>query len=258
MTSTTRRSKAHLTGNNRGLAVGALLAAALSYGVVAQATVIFQTDFEAPGYTTGALAGQNGWQVFGASGAVSIDGSAPIAGLQSARIDGSQVLGQSGPFHTDASAIARITVSADILLRSGQAERSWQFAALGAGLVGFSGGIDIDSTTNGFATIGNFSRDAVHHVDLLLDYSTQLFGVKLDGVTLASGLAFCGDNGPCAGAPTGAYSNLLFDTFGASGDDFGYIDNILVESTRDVPEPGSLALLCGALIAAPTLRRKRS
>jgi len=254
-----------MTRTTHGCAAGALLATTLCYGVVAQATVIFHTDFEAPDYAVGALAGQNGWQTFGSGGAVTVDNGAPIAGLQSAKIDGALVVGQSGPFRADASAISRITVSADILLTSGQAERSWQFSAIGAGLVGFSGGIDIDANTNairaisnGFATIGSFSRDTAHHVDLLLDYSTQLFGVRLDGVTLASNLAFCGDNGPCNGAPTGAYSDLIFDTFGSTGDDRGYIDNILVESTRDVPEPGSLALLCGGLLSIPALRRKRT
>ena len=81
-----------MTFRNNGLAPAALLAATLSYGMVAQATVIFQSDFEAPSYSTGALAGQNGWQVFGASSAVTVDSTAPIDGLQSAKINGALAL----------------------------------------------------------------------------------------------------------------------------------------------------------------------
>ncbi len=253
-----------MTHGNKELVAATLLAATLSYGMVAQATVIFQTDFEAPSYTTGALAGQNGWQVFGNGNAATVDSTTPIGGLQSAKVTGALALSQTGPFHADASAISRITVSADILLTSSQAERGWQFSAIGAGLAGFTGGIDIDpgtdnifAITNGFTSIGTFSRDIVHHVDLLLDYSTQLFGVKLDGVTLANNLAFCGDNGPCNGAPSGPYSDVLFDTFGATGDDAGFIDNILVASTHDVPEPGTLALWLAGLIGLAAMRTKR-
>lgn len=245
------------------LPVAALLSATLTWGMAAQATVIFQTDFESPAYATGVLSGQNGWNVFGNSAAVTVDSAAPITGLQSAKVTGSQIGSQTGPFHSDPSAISKVTVSADILLTSGQAERQWQFSAIGAGLAGFTGGIDIDSgtgsifaITNGFTTIGSFSRDTVHRVELLLDYGSEVFGVKLDGATLASNLAFCGDNGPCNGALAGPYDSLIFDTFGPLGDDVGYIDNILVQSTAAVPEPTTSALLLMGLLGISSIRRK--
>ena len=183
--------------------------AILAAATAAQATVIFQDDFEAPAYAVGALAGQNGWGVFGSGAAVSVQNGFAISGAQSAKITGSLAAGQTGPYHADPSAISQVTLSADILLTSGSQERAWQFSAIGAGLVGFTGGIDVDvggnirAITNGFGVIGSFSRDTVHHIDILLDYLTNTYEVELDGTSLATGLAFCGDNGPCNGAAPG-------------------------------------------------------
>lgn len=235
-------------------------------GGAAQATVIYQTDFEAPTYSTGPLGGQNGWATFGNAAASSVTSVGAIDGLQSALVDSSLTAGQTGPFRADPSAIQKITVSADIMLTSSAADRSWQFSAIGPGLLGFTGGIDIDAgtgtihaITSGFGAIGVFSRDVTHRVDLLLDYGSSTYGVKLDGSTLATGLAFCGDNGPCNGSGPVSYSDLLFDTFGAHGADKGYLDNILVQSTPGVPEPATWALsLLGFAGLGSMLRRKRA
>ena len=158
-----------LTG--AAVAVIALFAAAS-----ANATIIYQTDFEAPAFTAGGIGGQNGWLTFGAPGASTIDTGAPIDGLQSLKITGSAAPGQSGPYHADPSGISKVTLSADLLLTdTGTANRAWQFSAIGAGLAGFTGGIDIDpngtihAITAGFGTIGSFSRNTVHRVDILLD-----------------------------------------------------------------------------------------
>jgi hypothetical protein len=248
------------------LITGAAVAAvAFLAGSAAQATVIYSSDFEAPTYTTGLLAGQDGWATFGSGAAVTVDDGFAISGAQSAKITGAGAGGQTGPYHHDHSAIDKLTVSADILLTGSTADRSWQFSAIGAGLAGFTGGIDIDAGTNniraitsGFGVIGTFSRDVVHTVDLLLDYGTSTYGVRLDGTTLATGLAFCGDNGPCAGSGAVEYDTLLFDTFGSGGADAGYIDNILVQSTA-VPEPAAWALmLAGFGLGGAALRRRRA
>lgn len=234
----------------------------------AQATVIFQTGFEAPEYTTGALAGQNGWNVFGTGASVTVDDAAPISGGQSAKVTGSLVAGQTGPWHANPSAIPYVTLSADILLTSGAAQRGWQFAALGPGLIGFMGGINVSAAggifaitdTPGVPSLGTFSRDTVHRVDILLDYIGQTFDVRLDGATLATDLAFCGGNASCTGAFLPSYATMLFDTFGTGGDDFGYLDNVLVESTDfGVPEPATWAMLIlGFGLAGASLRRRRA
>lgn len=243
-------------------------AAVLLAGSAAQATVIFQTGFEAPEYATGALAGQNGWKVFGTGAAVTVDSAAPISGGQSAKITGSAVGGQTGPWHTDPSLIPQITLSADILLTSSSSQRAWQFAALGPGLIGFSGGVNFSAAGGIFAisatslpgAIGSYTRDAVHNIALDLNYATQTYGVRFDGLTLASGLAFCGGNFSCPGTVLPSYNNLLFDTFGTGGNDVGYLDNVLVQSTPlGVPEPASWALMiAGFGLAGSALRRRRA
>jgi hypothetical protein len=245
----------------------AATAAVLFAASAAQATVIYRTGFEAPEYTTGALAGQNGWKVFGTGAAVTVDSAAPISGGQSAKVTGSLVAGQTGPWHTDPSLIPQVTLSADILLTSASGQRAWQFAALGPGLIGFAGGVNFSSGGGIFAitassspnSLGSFSRDQVHRVDLLLDYAAQTFGVRVDGSTLASGLAFCGANFSCPGTVLPSYTNLLFDTFGTGGNDVGYLDNILVQSTPfGVPEPTSWALMIlGFGLAGSAVRRRR-
>lgn len=247
-----------------GLAASAAVLLAASS---AEATVIYQTGFEAPEYSTGALAGQNGWHVFGTGAAVTVDSAAPISGGQSAKVTGSLVAGQTGPWHTDPSAIPQVTLSADILLTSSSSQRAWQFAALGPGLIGFSGGVNFSSGGGIFAitasstpgAIGTYTRDTAHRIDLLLDYASQSYGVRFDGATLATGLAFCGGNFSCPGTVLPSYNNLLFDTFGVGGNDVGYLDNVLVQSTAAVPEPTTWAMtLMGLGGLGALLRRRRS
>jgi uncharacterized protein (TIGR03382 family) len=240
-------------------------AAVLLAASTAQATVIYQTGFEAPEYATGALAGQNGWHVFGTGAAVTVDSAAPISGGQSAKVTGSLVTGQTGPWHTDASAIPQVTLSADILLTSSSAQRAWQFAALGPGLIGFSGGVNFSSGGGIFAitassvpgAIGSYTRDTAHRIDLLLDYASQTYGVRFDGATLATDLAFCGGNFSCPGTVLPSYNNLLFDTFGVGGNDVGYLDNILVRSTAPEPATWTMTLMGFGGLGA-LLRRRRS
>lgn len=250
----------------RKILLAATAAAMLAGAGAAQAeTVIFETGFEAPDYALGALGGQQGWNTFGSAAAITVQNAVAASGSQAARIDGSAVTGQSGPWRNDPTALANVTLSADIMLTSGLAERSWQFSAIGAGLVGFTGGIDIDAgsnniraITNAFPVIGTFSRDVFHRVDILLDYGSLTYDVKLDGALLAAGLAFCGDNGGCAGSGPTSYSNLIFDTFGSAGDDFGYLDNVRVAETAAVPEPSMWALMIlGFAGAGAMLRRRR-
>jgi hypothetical protein len=79
--------------------------------------------------------------------------------------------------------------------------------------------------------------------------------VKLDGATLATGLAFCGNNhGNCNGAPVTTMGWDLFDSFGG-GNDLGAMDNFSISTTT--PEPGTLGLLgSGLLVGIGIVRRK--
>jgi hypothetical protein len=230
------------------------------------------TGFEPPAYTVGALAGQNGWLVFG-PGAVAVENFQVFAGTQAVFVDGgSSATSQSGPyFQTTTGAV--VDLSAEIYLASSSTETGWQFASTGTGLFGYAGGIDIYPTANplvsnieaitgsdgGFPVVGTFARNQWNSVNIDLNYTTQTYSIVFNGTTLASDISFCGNNsGPCNGA---AVSNVnadeFFDTFaGVSGsDDSGFIDNF--SATSVVPEPSFYAPLALGLIGLAASRRRK-
>jgi hypothetical protein len=88
------------------------------------------------------------------------------------------------------------------------------------------------------------------------DYATQTYAVELDGATLASGIAFCGNNfGNCNGAAVTSLGWALFDSFGGTGgNDLGVFDNF---SIATVPEPATITLLGAGLLGLGLLRRRR-
>lgn len=241
---------------------------------LAHAGSVYSTSFENPPFTTGPIAGQDGWNVFG-PGISTVEGSFALTGSQAVFVDGSTAT-QSGPYHSDSVVGNLIDVSADIAIFSSSVQSEWQFGALGPGLAGFLGGIDIlpDNSilaiSSGFPVLGSFPRagafdsSAWHHIDLLFNMSAQTYDVSLDGSTLRSGITFCGDNGPCAGAAVPAYGAAIFDTFGAETsplappNDSGYMDNFQVSSVA-APEPSTILLLAAGLAGLGVrLRRKSS
>jgi hypothetical protein len=229
----------------------------------------FMTGFEKPTYILGPLVGQDGWQEF-SDAIVTVENFLVKSGSQAVFLNGSGaqtphggIPYQSGPYHTD-TAGSLVDLSADIYLASSSQESGWQFAALGLGLIGFAGGIDVDAGTNKLHLITavdptggslTFSRDTWHHVDLLLNYTTQKYSFSLDGTLDASNVAFCGANFSCPGTNIPGYANGLFDTFGGAGNnDSGFMDNYSVSTVSGVPEPASLLLL-GSVVVMIAKRR---
>jgi hypothetical protein len=230
------------------------------------------TGFEPPAYTPGALNGQNGWSVFG-PGLVTVENTFAFAGSQAVFVDGGPgTTSQSGPYLAD-TAGPIVDLSAEIWLSSSSAETGWQFADVGAGLSGFAGGIDISPTADPLtntispitagasAPIGIFTRDQWNNVQIILNFTTQTSSIVLNGVTLASNLPFCGNNGPiCNGAPV---SNIgadgFFDTFGgvSGSDDDGFIDNYSDVTVSSTPEPAFGGFLGLAFAGLAVIRRKR-
>lgn len=246
----------------------AIIAAAVAlagFGAAARASVvIYSTGFEPPGYTSGVLTGQDGWQAFGA-GNPTVESFNVKSGTQAGDVPGG-FDGQHGMFHENPSGAQYIDVNADIQIASSTSEGDWQFATTGTGLAPFIAGIDIDANgtvheiTQGFAAIGTLSRDAWHNVDLQMNFGADTYALSIDNVLIGSNIPFCGDNGPCTTTPSGGYGDVLFDTFGGSTlNDSGYIDNLVVQTfSPGVPEPGEWALLlAGLAILGAGLRTRR-
>lgn len=238
-------------------------------------TVLYSTSFENPPFTTGPIAGQDGWNVFG-PGISTVENSFADTGSQAVFVDGGTPT-QSGPYHSDFSTGPLVDVSADLAIFTSSTQSEWQFAGLGSGLAPFFGGIDILpnndilAITNGFPIIGIFPRatafnsTAWHQVVLLFNIPAQTYNISLDGVTLDSNVPFCGDNGPCVGAPVAAYSDGFFDSFGQSTfggtpgtNDSGYMDNYSVTNVTPTPEPSMLPLVIGLTAICIGLRRRLS
>lgn len=224
----------------------------------AHAGVLYSTSFESPTLFNGAIAGQDGWAVYGPGLSV-VENFFAKTGSQAAFVDGGTA-SQSGPYHTDTNIGPLIELSADIAVFTSTTQSEFQFAAVGPGLSGFLGGIDIlpdnsiQAISGAFPVIGTFARatafdsTAWHHVDLLFNIPAQTYSITIDGILLASDLAFCGSNSGCSGANVGTYGEGLFDSFGGvNGNDSGYMDNFQVSALDPAPEPSSFLLIAGGL-----------
>lgn len=234
---------------------------------LAHAGTVYSTGFENPPFELGSLAGQDGWEFFGADNA-QVEDTVVWAGSQAVSVDGSAAV-QSGPWHNDSSTSATVELSASLYLGRSSSESTWQFVGIGPMLLpnignNLIGGIREDAGTNeihlitaGFPVVGTLTRDLWHNVDLVFDFTNQTYSFKLDGALLGSNVPFCGDTTLCEGERVGAYSVGSFETDGG-GSDFGYLDNYSVRSSS-VPEPSSLWLLgLGLVGTVGALRRSLS
>jgi PEP-CTERM motif len=243
---------------------------------VAHASILYSSGFETPTFTTGPIAGQDGWNVFGPGNPI-VDNFFSDIGTQAVFVDGNEA-SQTGPYHIDVTTGPIVDLSADIAIFTSTTQTEWQFAGLDPTLTQFLGGIDIlpddaiVALTAGSPVIGAFPRatgfdsTAWHSIDLLFNLSSQTYSISLDGATLASNLAFCGDSAGCAGASVSSYGGGLFDTngisspgVGASGsipNDSGYMDNFQVADVG-VPEPSTILLLGLGLAGAACRLRHR-
>ncbi|MGA8712992.1 MAG: PEPxxWA-CTERM sorting domain-containing protein [Roseiarcus sp.] len=252
----------------------AMLAAAgvalLFAGSSAQAGVIYATGFEPPTFTTGLIAGQDGWSEYPSpSAAAQVESAFVYAGSQAVDVIPALAAGQDGPYKAVSTAAPIVVQSAEIYIASSTTQSEWQFAALGAGLTGFAGGIDILANNQieliaaGLPIIGTtWTRDAWINVALTLDYATQTFDVTLNGVTIGSNEPFCGDNGPCLGANVPAYADGFFDSFGPATNggitgvnDIGFMDNYSVSTPVPEPATWAMALLGFAGLGYATRRK---
>jgi hypothetical protein len=243
--------------------VGALKGSALTTGIVialllgsvrrAEAGFIYQTGFENPPFATGAVAGQDGWSVFGVPGVATVQNSVALTGTQAVLVDaaaaGSQQTGpwHSDPFDTTINVNKTVVVDADVLLKSSSNPTAWQFAALTPNLGTFFGGFNVltdgrlQLITPGFPdTNPVVTRDVWNHFEVRYDFPDQTFDVLINNNPVAGQLPFL--------TSQTVYGTLLFDSF-ASGNDQGYLDNVLIQDvrtqspTQTTPEPSTIVLL---------------
>ncbi len=257
----------HSSRTTRSLALAIVLASASLAAGAAGAAAAYSTGFEsADGFSPGPIAGQAGWAVFSASSQpnfAQIQTAVVKTGSQAVSVDG-KAGAQTGPFY--ALTIASpgvIDVAGDVFYTTAGVSDSWQFGITGPSLTQFAGGIDIvgnniQAISGAFPVIGTITDNVWHHLEVILDYTAQTFSVKLDGSTLASGLAFCGSNGACTGSGVASFGDAIFDTFGGSSN-FGYLDNFSIGPvpTGGVPEPAAWAMmLLGFGLVGLASRRK--
>ncbi|MGD0435820.1 MAG: PEP-CTERM sorting domain-containing protein, partial [Bryobacteraceae bacterium] len=228
-------------------------------------TVLYSTSFESPTFTTGPLAGQDGWSGFGPSGA-SVESFFADTGSQAVFLDGGAA-SQSGPYYATTSTGPLVDLSADLAIFTSSTQTEWQFSALAPSLGGFLGGINIladnsiEAQTAGNPIIGTFARatgfnsSAWVNVNLLFDLATQTYDISVGGVLLDSNVPICGSSSGCTGATLSTFGDGLFDTFGG-GNDSGYMDNYSVTLVTATPEPGNLGLIALGLVGIGLVRRK--
>jgi hypothetical protein len=247
----------------RTTVTGLILLFGFQFGAPAWAdTVLYSTSFENPPFTTGSIAGQNGWSVFG-PGAQEVENFFADTGSQAVFLDGGAP-SQTGPYNYTPTTGPLVDLSADLAIFTSSTQSEWQFAATGPGLTGYLGGIDIHAngnisaiTATGDTDIGTFTRATAFNstawvnVNLLFDLATQTYNISVGGVLLASDVPFCGGNATCAGANLSTFGDGFFDTFGG-GNDSGYMDNYSVTLVTPTPEPSMalpLVLLLGMGLA---------
>jgi hypothetical protein len=232
-------------------------------------TVLYSTSFENPPFTAGeSINGQNGWSVFG-PGAQEVESFFADTGTQAVFVDGGAP-SQTGPYLATPTTGPLVDLSADLAIFSSSTQSEWQFGALGPGLIGYLGGIDIHTngeisalTATGDTDIGTFTyatafdSTAWVNVNLLFDIATQTYDISVGGTLLASDVPFCGGNAVCTGTNLPTFADGFFDTFGG-GNDSAYMDNysVTLVTPTATPEPATvlpLALLLGIGLA---LRKK--
>jgi hypothetical protein len=228
-------------------------------------TVLYSTSFEDPPFTTGSIAGQSGWSVFGPGG-VSVESFLADTGSQAVFIPGG-VASQTGTYYTTTTTGPLVDLSADLAIFTSSTQTNWQFGALAPGLSAFLGGINIladgsiEAQTAGNPIIGTFTRatgfnsSAWVNVNLLFDLATQTYDISVGGVTLDSNVPFCGSDGACTGATLSTFADGLFDGFGG-GNDSGFMDNYSVTLVTATPEPGNIGLIALGLVGIGLVRRK--
>ena len=253
---------------SRLLSALALLAVATA-SVQAQTTLFNSNGFEAgSGYVLGDLNGQNGWIVDTPPGTFAVQNSVVAGGTQAVQVtQGSPattnwifpLLGFTpGPtdgvrIQVDLARTIGTTASFgyDIDVYNAAVSRTLRFGLLNnAGVIQpfvtsrfLSGNFDPTGAVTNVIVGGAVPANTFVNFDAVLNYSTQSFRLKLNGVDV-------GFNMPFADLTATDISDADFQiSTTANANDIGFMDNYIV-SVVAIPEPVSMALACCGVAAS--------
>jgi len=203
---------------------------------------VYSTGFESPGYATGQLAGQNGWN--DAANAY-VQTSTVESGGQAVSVDsattGQHVTGQTVSYNSAGNPDQLVTISTDFRF-TGSANTFWEVLSA-AGNGGFITQVLVNGATGqacGFNPCSGpiLMPDTWYNVSMQLDYATDMVTDFINGVAFSSG-AF--DDIPALSTTLSAIGIGINVSF-PGGTSTASWDNISVVSS-EVPEPASWAIL---------------
>ena len=211
----------------------------LTLPAAAMANVVYQTGFEPPGYTTGALAGQNGWG--GSLGTV--ETTTVFAGTQAVEYNATGQSGQSLNGHAVPSAGqgSIMQVTEEFYVSANDPNVYWDALSI-FGNAGFVGQLVVHDGTavlglaNSSVGSAAVSPGAWHSYTMDFNFGTGVQTAYVDGTLIGSG-------------PLATSSTLLtfvetgINDANGSATSQAYVDNLSITA----PEPSSLMLLGSGL-----------
>lgn len=249
-------------------AVASCVVLAAAAGASAQTFLYNSNGFEAPGFTVGALAGQQGFisDNPAASAAGNVQNTFANGGSQAVRLDGGIGTNWFYPaLNYTPNAGEIISVRADIARTLGANTSSFGFlldiygnngARIARAGLGTSGGAvrALVTTLNTAGAAANFLANSTVYgqnqwvnFDIQLNFTTRTFDLIIDGVTAGTNLPMTNN------AATGLADADLQVSTAAGATDAGFFDNY---SVSVIPTPSSAALLGLGGLAALRRRRK--
>lgn len=241
-------------------ALGAL--AMVCVAASAHATVLFDAKgFEAPYYSTGKLAGQDGWYAdHVTANTAMVQTAVASSGLQAVRVVSDVTNNRFFPKIDYVPGVGELlSIECDIARTTGGMSPSFGYLIDVYGLDGqrvARAGLGRDGNTiravrtlvTGTAPANPIVYAPMQwvHFEMQLNFTNHTWALLIDGVPTGTGLAMTS-----VFSPGMSHADVQVATFNTSADE-GYFDNYRV---RTIPEPGAIVLVgIGVAVAA---RRKR-